>query len=325
MDQRWICRDYKNGDESHIIRLFNQVFLQEMSLSLWRWRFSDNPYGKAIIKLMFDADKLIGHYAVIPATIQVVGEPVKAVFSMTTMTHPDYSGRGIFTFLAEEVYQSCIKQGFSFVYGFPNDNSYPGFTRKLGWEGLGKTVTLQKVLPERPGNRPIMPDIQSVERFDRKVDLLWDKVKNDYPVTVPRVEKYLNWRFSQNPDVHYQKYVISNQSRQMVGYAVLKEYIHSDAKKGHIVDMLSVNNDEVIRTLVRHSCAYFQSRQISDISGWFPADSRYRRVMEEEGFKAGKAGQNFGVRVFDKAGSLTNIVGGSLNNWYLTMGDSDVF
>ena len=325
MDQRWTCRDYENGDETHIIDLFRLVFRQVINLTFWKWRFVENPCGKGIIKLMFDADTLIGHYAVIPTMVQVAGRLTKAVFSMTTMTHPDYSGRGIFTYLAEEVYSSCVRQGFSFVYGFPNDNSYPGFTRKLGWMVLGKTVTLEKILNEETGIQTVSADIESVERFDNRVDILWDKVKDEFKVAVPRVEKYLNWRFVQNPDVRYQKYILSDGSGQLAGYAVLKEYVHGDVKKGHIVDILAVDNDEVVRTLVRHSCDHFQSKQITDISAWFPADSRYWRVMKQEGFRVEKPGQNFGVRVFTKAGSLAGIVGGSLKNWYLTMGDSDVF
>jgi hypothetical protein len=325
MDPRWICRDYQNGDEPHILHLFNLVFKQEMSLPFWKWRFLENPYGKGIIKLMYDVNKLIGHYAVMPISVQVTNRPMKAVFSMTTMTHPDYSGRGIFTFLAEEVYSSCVKQGFSFVYGFPNDNSYPGFTRKLGWAGLGKTVTLQKVLNERIDIQPIAGNIHNVKRFDKRVDSLWDKVRHEYPVAVPRVEKYLNWRFVRSPDVHYQKYIITDKSGQIAGYMVLKQYVRSDEKKGHIVDMLTLEDDEIIRVLVKHSCACFQRQQITDVSAWFPADSRYRRVLEQEGFKEEKPGQNFGIMVFDKASSLNSAVADSLNSWHLTMGDSDVY
>jgi GNAT superfamily N-acetyltransferase len=324
MDPRWTYRNYKNGDELLILRLFKQVFGQEISLAFWRWRFEENPYGKGIIKLMFDVDKLIGQYAVVPVSVQVADSPVKAVFSMTTMTHPDYSGRGIFTFLAQEVYRTCAQQGFSFAYGFPNDNSYPGFTQKLKWKGLGKTVTLQKSLPEKFDKQSIEADIKNVERFDETVDLLWEKVKSEYPVAVPRVEKYLNWRFSRNPDVRYQKYVISERPGQIAGYVVLKEYVRGDEKIGHIVDMLSVSSDDVIRMLVRHACTYFISRRISHVSGWFPVSSRYCRVMEEEGFEAVRPGQNFGVRMFDKAGGLAGAVG-LMDNWYLTMSDSDVF
>jgi GNAT superfamily N-acetyltransferase len=324
MNQRWTCRDFQNGDESHIIRLFNLVFRQEMSLPLWKWRFVENPYGKSIIKLMFDSDKLIGHYAAMPMSVQVAGVSVKAALAITTMTHPDYSRRGIFTFLAKEAWDACVKQGCTFVCGFPNENAYPRLTGQLGWQGLGKIVTIEKILREKPENRPIMPDIQNVERFDKRVDILWDKVKNDHLVTVPRTMDYLNWRFFQNPAVSYQKYVVLDQKGQMTGYAVLKEYARGTEKKGHIVDMLAVD-DEIVRMLVRHSCAFFQSKQITYISAWFPASSRYRRVMEQEGFRAERPGQNFGVRVFDKAGSIAGIVEGSLDNWFLTMGDSDVY
>jgi hypothetical protein len=325
MDQHWTSRDYNNGDETHIIRLFNRVFSREISLSLWKWRFRENPDGKGIIKLMFDGDILIGHYAVIPMSVRVTGMSIKAALAMTSMTHPDYSGRGIFTSLAKEVWNVCQQQGFSFVYGFPNEAAHPVLTGRLGWEGIGKIVALRKILSGKPINLQTVAEIKNVERFDKKVDLLWDEVKNEYPVSIPRIEKYLNWRFSRNPDIQYQKYIISEPLGRILGYVVLKEYIRGVVKKGHIVDMLSVPNDEVIRMLVRHSCVHFKYRQITDISGWFPAGSRYLRVMEEEGFKAGKSRQNFDVRMLNDDGNLARIVTGALTNWYLTMGDSDVF
>ena len=139
-----ISRDYNSGDEYRILDLFKQVFQREMGLNFWRWRFLENPFGKAIIKLSFDRDILIGHYAVIPMDVQVQGETIKAVFSMTTMTHPEYSGKGIFTCLAEDNYRLCQDKGFNFVYGFPNRNSHQGFVRKLKWQDLGKLAILEK-------------------------------------------------------------------------------------------------------------------------------------------------------------------------------------
>ncbi len=320
MEQHWKYRDYVKGDERLIIHLFKRVFGKEMPLPFWKWRFVENPYGNGIIKLMFDDDKLIGHYAVIPMSVQVAGTSVKAAFSMTTMTHPEYSGRGIFTFLAEEVYNACAKQGLSFVYGFPNSNSYPGFTQKLGWAGLGKILNFHKVLADESGKPPVI-DMRCIESFDNRADLLWEKVKGNYSIIVPRVEKYLNWRFSRNPDVYYQKYILLDKQGQMIGYAILKQYVNDAGKKGHIVDMLSINDEESIRILIRHSCAYFRNKQIADVSGWFPVKSQYRRILEEEGFKAEETGQNFGVSTFDQAHNLVK----SMENWYLTMGDSDVY
>jgi hypothetical protein len=70
MEQHWTCRDFQDGDESHIIRLFKLAFNQEIDLPFWKWRFVENPCGRGIIKLLFEADKLIGHYAVTPVAVR---------------------------------------------------------------------------------------------------------------------------------------------------------------------------------------------------------------------------------------------------------------
>jgi hypothetical protein len=49
------------------------------------------------------------------------------------MTHSNHRGNGLFTKLALETFNYCKDNGFHFVFGFPNDNSLPGFTKKLAW------------------------------------------------------------------------------------------------------------------------------------------------------------------------------------------------
>jgi hypothetical protein len=51
-----------------------------------------------------------------------------------TMTDPDHQKRGLFTRLAKKTYSFCEEEGINFVFGFPNENSLPGFQRKLNWE-----------------------------------------------------------------------------------------------------------------------------------------------------------------------------------------------
>lgn len=55
------------------------------------------------------------------------------VQSGDTMTHKKHTGKGLFTLLAKLTYKLSQENGVSMVYGFPNDNSYPGFTKKLLW------------------------------------------------------------------------------------------------------------------------------------------------------------------------------------------------
>ncbi len=326
MKESLVCRDYTKGDEHRILALFREVFGAEMSLPFWQWRFIEPPFGKGIIKLLFDGNKLIGHYAVIPMDVQVQGKLLKAVFSMTTMTHPDYSDQGIFTYLAEDTYKLCRERGFNFVYGFPNRNSYSGFVRKLQWQDLGKMAILEKKLQPVTTRGPIRAgfSINEVENFDTAINSLWDKVKQEYVVIVPRTEQFLNWRFVRNPDVRYTKYTALDSYGNVLGYVVLKIYVQENITRGHIVDVLTVSDEEVVCLLLDNAYAHFLKNGVGDVSCWIPQNSFYADVLKEEGFVRKETDTYFGVRSFSEDDILIESIG-RLSAWYITMGDSDVF
>lgn len=324
MKAEWHCRDYQAGDEHQILALFGEVFGRELSLAFWKWRFVNNPFGRGMINLLFDGDKLIGHYAVIPMDVQVQGKLLKAVFSMTTMTHADYGGQGIFTYLAEETYRLCHQRGYQFVYGLPNRNSYSGFTRKLGWRGLGRMAALERKLPTGARTGSIARAIKPIEHFDDKVNSLWDKVKQDYTVIIPRTREFLNWRFVQNPDVGYAKFVFAN-NEELSGYVVLKVYSAPDGVKGHIVDMLTIESEEVVGGLLDCSYGYLAAQGIDNLSCWCQDNCFHAHILESEGFTSKEMeGTYFGVRIFDQQDDAVKPVE-YFPNWFLSMGDSDAF
>lgn len=323
---RMVPQDYREGDEHKILDLFSEVFNRRMSLEVWKWRFIENPFGKGIIKLLFDDNKLIGHYAVTPMEVKVTNKVVNTTFSMTTMTHPNYRGRGIFSLLGEETYREATQRGFKFVYGFPNQNSYLGFIKKLNWKGFGNMDVWQKNLGGKyVGGHAENKKIKKVEEFDNDIDSLWTKVRQNYPVVVPRTKDFLNWRFVQNPEVDYIKYIHTDSKGEVSGYIVPKVYHSGNELKGHVVDLLSVPDKKVVRTLLQCAYNHFIEQGITDISCWFPKNGFYADILRGEGFSLGKMERTFfGCRIFDENDESLKVIE-NISNWYLTMGDSDVF
>lgn len=97
------------------------------------------------------------------------------------MTRPGYSGRGIFTYLAEETSRLCRETGFHFVYGFPNRNSHYGFTHKLRWKSIAEMSVLQKELEAEATTSPEVGNILQIDRFQTGMTVLWDRVKQSHP------------------------------------------------------------------------------------------------------------------------------------------------
>ena len=72
-------------------------------------------------------------YGVYPCLLEYRGEKYLVAQSGDTMTHSKHVGKGLFTQLAQKTYEYCKENGFHLVYGFPNENSFPGFVKRLGW------------------------------------------------------------------------------------------------------------------------------------------------------------------------------------------------
>src|SRR5687767_1720003 len=114
------CIPYKAGDETAILNLFEVCFKKPLAADYWRWRFEHNPAGLKMIMLMWDHEKLVGHYALSPVNMIIESENHLTGLSMTTMTHPDYTGKGIFQQLALELYNEQHRHNnLTMVWGFP--------------------------------------------------------------------------------------------------------------------------------------------------------------------------------------------------------------
>lgn len=325
MDAKWQHRDYRSGDETTILDLFQRTFGRRMDLKLWQWYFIENPFGHGIIKLLFDEEKLIGHYAVIPMDLNIGGVAIKAVLSMTTMTHPDYGGQGIFTFLAERTYETAAQNGFALVFGFPNKNSYHGFTKKLNWHDLGQIKIFRAI------SKPSQPEyiglkLEEISEFDSGANQLWENVGDNYGITVPRTKDFLNWRFFKNPNARYVKFVLKEDGGKILGYVVLKTYRpETGLVQGHIADILSFPHENIAEMLIEKSLSYFYEAGVRDVSCWLPENSLYGNVLKDFGASLEKTETNFGARIFGREPTISDSLVKDIDNWYLTMGNSDVF
>ncbi len=113
--------------------------------------FSKDPIGYFAIN---EHGSPVAYYGVFPIYMQIGNGKVLCAQSGDTMTHPQHTGKGLFTLLAKQTYETALAEGIECIFGFPNKNSFPGFIKKLNWVQTGtmtnftlpvKTIPLQKV------------------------------------------------------------------------------------------------------------------------------------------------------------------------------------
>ena len=92
----------------------------------------------------------VAYYGVFPILAKFGNNEVLCAQSGDTMTHPEHRGKGLFIDLAKKTYATARSEGIQFVFGFPNENSYPGFSRKLDWRFPYNMVRFIRIIPTLP-------------------------------------------------------------------------------------------------------------------------------------------------------------------------------
>jgi GNAT superfamily N-acetyltransferase len=101
------------------------------------WQYKLNPLGPVVGFDAWSGRELAAHYVTIPVQFAIAGRLTKGLLSLNTATRPDHQGKGLFTSLATKTYELARALGYEFVVGVANQNSTPGFLKKLGFSLIG--------------------------------------------------------------------------------------------------------------------------------------------------------------------------------------------
>jgi len=354
--ERWLLREYREGDEEAIIGLHREVFGSEADRRWWEWRYLGGPAGRAIMMLAESNGRIVGQYAVVPVRMKMGHETCLAGLSLDTMVHPDYRGGGMFTRLAEAAYATASERGYRWVYGFPNGNSHHGFVARLGWTDLYdgiplwvRPLNLGAVIRKRYGSRLVAGagacagrvamglflrprkatgrcSVREIRHFDERFDGLWKDVSERYRIAVIRDRAYLEWRYARRPDAAYTIFAAEDGDR-LGGYVVLRAMPRFGLKIGFIMEMVVAGGMvEISRDLIAGSLEFFRRGGMDIVGCLVPPTHPDARLWREMGFlrvpkRALPQDMFWGVRSFllgDGGAYLTNP-----SNWYISWGDHD--
>jgi GNAT superfamily N-acetyltransferase len=310
---------YQQGNERAILELFHLCFPgRDLSEAVWAWRFRDNPAGHGVIELMWDGNILAAHYGIIPVRLRFNNQDWLTGLSIMTMTHPNYRGRNLFSILGRNAYERAGHDGLALVWGFPNPLIHRNRIRDLAWMDIYEVPMLRLPLAGKL-SLPVPSDhMVELSEFDHRFDQFWEQVKNDNPIVTQRGQKYLQWRYVRN--LHQQYRILAYvESEAIRGYAVLKRY----RSEIQIVDILTVQEFEVGVQLISRAAQIAAADSAVSLSLWLNITHPLHRELEKYGFRNGEPVTYFGARVLQP--ELQNVGIYEFRNWYLTMGDSDVF
>jgi hypothetical protein len=114
--------------------LYERVYQKKCADHYFHLKYNTTYTGSLYIGYFaLENNQPIAYYGVVPTNVSLKNSIVLAAQSCDTMTHPEHRKKGLFTELAGRTFELAKKEGVHFVFGFPNQNSYPGFIERLAF------------------------------------------------------------------------------------------------------------------------------------------------------------------------------------------------
>ena len=349
---RWKVRDGNEKDMEEIFSLrrdaFGKMEKDKLEPRFWRWQFIDGPAGKALIHIVEDKGKVVGHFADLPRWFSFYGKVVHGTLSVDIMVHPDYRRRGVFQAMERYAIQRVKDENGLFMTAYLiRRETIQGF-KKMGWKGVLELPVLVypikfsgivnryfHFLPlrflaggaaklfynfffqtrKRDGSKEIVTE--EIRKLDDEFESFWHKALSLHPIIGVRERDYMTWRYFQHPTRTYTVYRVK-EGGEMKGYIVLRKVELLNFNSAVIVDLLALDEgalSALVEKGIQHS-----SQEGADLLGFMvPKGHLYYKILRRMGFLPSLKMFLFMVYSHEEGKGLFDP-----KAWYVNWGDTDV-
>jgi hypothetical protein len=320
--------EYNHSHQNGVNSLFEYVYDKKVIPEFFTWRYY--YFGKPLRYVMINDDNsIIGHYVIHPIPFKILNNEEQIQFSMTVMTHPKFRNMGVFRKLANFIYDKASNLDQKFVMGFPNTTSSEIHFKKLNWINFGNPIEYTKKIVNTNSKLNIDYNIVKIEDFGNEIDFIWKKYGQKYDLLIPRTQKFLNWRYIQQPIPKFSNYpsekyffFIMYDENNPIMYFILKQFGND---KMHILDYFGELTHLTIKNMLIFTENFCQKLNLSLLSLWVSLDidsNNLKNFFKNSGFTSKNADSYFGIRYFDE--KYKKIVNAD-KKWFITMSDCDIF
>jgi hypothetical protein len=322
-----VIRPFEPGDERTVNDGFNAAFNLNRSLEEWAWKFPPRPGGRYIMLAEIDGN-LVAHYAGTPVRFAVNDRVWNAahivdVYS-TKAARRGFTRKGVWVRTAEGFYDHVGRSGRApLMFGFPSPRALRLGVLQLDYGAVEPQPIVY--LSRSPGAASTgrlrhLYRAELAADWEPRLDVLWQRVRGDYPVAAIRDANRALERLAGHPTVRYHRFLILPKlARTPVGFVAFR----TDDGRCRWVDLLWDHHHPGALELVNHLSLSLSRQTGAEIEElWLNGDSAGEALLQERGFARTEVpGQVvMGTRVFDAEIDTDAITARA----YLTMADADL-
>lgn len=248
--------DLNANEFEKISMLFETVFEKHRDIKTIKRQYEQNPFGYAWLSMLADGDEIVGINSYVPSFYMINGEKKIFANSIDSMVKKEYRDFFNFSDMIKKAYKEMAANGVDFVYGYPNDNSYPVLTKGKLMKTIGKMNTY--CLPYRIGG--IKPSLKFLNFLSMGFSHVFSYFSyltsspNPHRFIIKKdIESYNSTRYKRG-DSDYEHYDLGD---GMLHYKVTN---HEGIRTAFIIDIdkkSPKNFNKAVRFLLKHHSADF--------------------------------------------------------------------
>jgi SAM-dependent methyltransferase len=205
---------YVENMEQEVVPAFNETFGVHRSMSHWKWKYKENPFGKEAVVIARDQDRsLVGHYSgyYMPWFSRIDNLTYNIIQGVDTFTvkrvrRIGLGKTGLFARMGRYFFANFCNNRMPFAYGVNTASAHELGKRYLGYrpiEPVGYYCLNPTEITKRRLSKRIFPKryrVEAIDLFGQEFDQLFHSAVQDFPpLIVKRDSLYLNWRYA-DPD-----------------------------------------------------------------------------------------------------------------------------
>jgi hypothetical protein len=333
------------------------------SLDHWTWKFEQNPTRKYNVIVGEVDKKIIACDHGFYTTAMVGGKAALCRQGVDSAVHPDYRGRGIYHNMDRQKDEKDSINKVKLVYSvttnpilvnreskkdqvrphyitdlsrlirisdvdvFVNNLKSKSSFNKISLKYMikaAKTLNSAHILSHNAKKiNSASVKIKTVEKFDESVNLLWEKIKDDYCFMVERTAEYLNWRYL---DPRGGNYIVkqAEENEAVIGFIVFGiNSFDIQNPRGYIIDLCTLaDRPDCAQLLISDALNFFNESKINTVECWVSKGHYYGSLFEKFGFVDEKSDVQLSFNT-DKIEALKPLMDSKPGQILFQLGDAD--
>lgn len=306
-----VIRAFDPGaDVAGLEDLWTRVFGTPRGGQSLAWLFRPGPAGDSPRSVAEQDGRIVAHAGAMAMRFQCGDAVVRGGYSVAAMTDPACRGQRLFFRLGEHLYRRMTDEGFAFVAGFSNANSFrlmtgplqrtairpfPWCVRPLSPWAMARGLLGGAAAPVADAGA-VARALRAAERGDvtlslvdpaagdARLDAVWSRVAPSVEVGAVRDAAFVHWRYATRPDAGY-RVVLAEHAGGPAGWIGYRRLSLRGMQAGFLVDFVLAPRAEAAgRALLRAVARIARAEGAVLLSALRPGRGPARRALGRAGF-----------------------------------------